>query len=61
MSSGVLQNAVPVIWLGKSGRRRGSMRLNGFERVNRIEATVRRFQGRQGFLAPPLCAACVVR
>ena len=61
MSSGDFQNAVLVIKSGRSGRRLGSMRLNGLVRASRIEATFRRFRGRQGFLAPPVCAVRVVK
>ena len=61
MSSGLFQNAVPVMWFGRSGRRLGSMRLNGVVRASRIEATIQRSRGRQGFLAPPLYAAFVAR
>ena len=60
MSSGVLQNAVPVIKSGRLGRCLGVMRLNGLVRVRRTEATFQRFQGRQGFLAPPVCTVLVV-
>ena len=61
MSSGVFQNAVLVIKSGRSGHCLGAMRLNGLVRVNRIEATFQCFRGRQGFLAPPVCAALVMR
>ena len=60
MSSGVLQNAVPVIKSGRSGCCLGVMHLNGLVRVRWTEATFRRFQGRQGFLAPPVCVVLVV-
>ena len=61
MSSGVLQNAVPVIKSGRSGRCLSATRLNGLVRVRWMEATFWRVQGRQGFLAPPVCAVLVVR
>ena len=61
MSSGVFQNAVPVIKSGRSGRCLGAMRLNGLVRASRIEATFRCFRGRQGSLAPPVYAVQVVR
>ena len=59
MSSGVFQNAVPVIKSGRSGRCLGVMRLNGLVRVRQMEATFQRFRGRQGFPAPPACAVLV--
>ena len=61
MSSGVLQNAVPVIKSGRSGFCLGVMRLNGLVRVRWMDATFRCVRGRQGFLAPPVCVVLVVR
>ena len=59
--SGVLQNAVPVMKSGKSGRCLGTMCLNDLVRFSRIEATFRYPRGRQGFLALPVYVVHVVR
>ena len=41
------------MWAGRSGSWRGVIHLKGLVRVSWMEATVRRLQGRQGFLALP--------